>query len=575
MKWKVGTKIGMGFGLALAIIAIIGAASFRSAGKLIENAEMVSHTHEVREKLSALMQSLTDAETGQRGYIISQAESYLEPYYAGSKVTEAYIKDLRDLTRDNPRQQRRLDVVQSLARSRLTSLAEVLRLQKSKGSEPAREDILTGKGKAEMDNLRKAIGEMRDEENALLRERTDEAQTSVRNTKLTILTGSGCALIVLALAGFLISRNIVKPLQQITSTAERIAVGDLRVEVATNHRRDEVGMLAHAFGRMTQSLRDVASVAAKIAEGDLRVSVRPQSEYDVLGNAFASMIANLQRLTSQITEGINVLSSSASQISTSTTQMASSAAETATSVSQTTTTVEEVRQTAQLSSQKAKIVAETSQRTAQISQAGTKSTELTIAGMSRIRQQMDTIADSMVRLSEQSQTIGQIVATVEDLAAQSNLLAVNASIEAAKAGEHGKGFAVVAQEVRSLAEQSKQATSQVRSILSDIQKATGAAVMATEQGSKAVEAGVKQSGEAGESIQNLSSNVSEAAQVAVQIAASSQQQLVGVGQVASAMENIKQASTQNVATAKQLEAAAHNLKDLGTKLKRTVDTYKV
>src|SRR4030095_12852678 len=110
---------------------------------------------------------------------------------------------------------------------------------------------------------------------------------------------------------------------------------------------------------------------------------------------------------------------------------------------------------------KAKLVAETAQRTAQTSQSGIKSTEETVAGINRIRQQMQSIADSMVRLSEQSQTIGQIVATVEDLAGQSNLLAVNASIEAAKAGEHGKGFSVVAQEVRTLAEQSRDGTREV------------------------------------------------------------------------------------------------------------------
>ena len=100
-----------------------------------------------------------------------------------------------------------------------------------------------------------------------------------------------------------------------------------------------------------------------------------------------------------------------------------------------------------------------------------------VTGMNQIRRQMEAIASSMMRLSEQSQTIGQIIATVDDLAAQSNLLAVNAAIEAAKAGEHGKGFGVVAQEVKSLAEQSRQATNQVRTILSDIQKATAAAVI--------------------------------------------------------------------------------------------------
>jgi len=177
--------------------------------------------------------------------------------------------------------------------------------------------------------------------------------------------------------------------------------------------------------------------------------------------------------------------------------------------------------------------------------------------------------------SEQTQAISEIIATVNDLADQSNLLAVNAAIEAAKAGEHGKGFAVVAQEVRNLAEQSKQATAQVRTILTDIQKATGAAVMATEQGTKAVDAGVKQSTEAGESIRSLSRSIAEAAQAATQIAASSQQQLAGIDQVGSAMENIKQASAQNVTGTKEAETAAHNLYELGQKLKRLVEQYKV
>lgn len=393
-------------------------------------------------------------------------------------------------------------------------------------------------------------------------------------TILFVVVGVLASLIAATLV-LLLSRIIAVPLKDISLTAERIAAGDLVGHAFTNERKDEVGLLAQTFSRMTNSLRDMAEVAGKIASGDLRVEVRPQSDQDVLGNAFASMVENLRRLTADITEGVTILGSSASEISTSTTQFAASATETATAVSETTTTVEEVRQTAQVSSQKAKTVSETAQKVSQISQTGRKATEETVEGMSRIREQMDAIAESMVRLSEQSQAIGQVVTTVEDLAAQSNLLAVNASIEAAKAGEHGKGFAVVAQEVKSLAEQSKQATGQVRTILNDIQKAASAAMMATEQGSKTVEAGVRQSSQAGQSIQVLAGGVSEAAQAAAQIAASSQQQLAGVDQVASAMESIKLASTQNVESARQLETAAHNLKELGQKLRLLVDRYKV
>jgi methyl-accepting chemotaxis protein len=283
----------------------------------------------------------------------------------------------------------------------------------------------------------------------------------------------------------------------------------------------------------------------------------------------------LNKLMQEVQEAVSVLSSSAAEILATTTQIAAGAAETASAVSETTATVEEVKQTAGVSSQKAKYVSESAQKVTQVSQSGRKSVESTIHGMQRVQEQMESIAESIVRLSEQSQAIGEIIATVNDLAEQSNLLAVNAAIEAARAGEQGKGFAVVAQEIKSLAEQSRQATAHVRTILGDIQKATSTAVLATEQGSKAVEAGVKQSAEAGESIRLLADSVTEAAQAATQIAASSQQQMVGMDQVALAMENIKQASIQNVSGTRQAEVAAQSLHEMGQKLKQLAEQYKV
>jgi methyl-accepting chemotaxis protein len=292
-----------------------------------------------------------------------------------------------------------------------------------------------------------------------------------------------------------------------------------------------------------------------------------QRAHHALEKRVEERTADLAQMVLEIQAGVNILAGNTREILAATTQLTSAAMETATAVTETTATVEEVRQTAQLSSQKAEAVSVSAQKAAQVSLAGTKATDEAAAGMQRIRQQMESIADSMVRLSEQTQAIGQIIASVDDLAAQSNLLAVNAAIEAAKAGEQGKGFAVVAQEVKSLAEQSKQATNQVRTILHDIQKATSAAVMATEQGGKAVETGVKQSTQAGESILALTGGVTEAAHAATQIAASSRQQLLGIEQVATAMESIKQSSAQNVASAKQLETSALNLNALGQKLR--------
>jgi PAS domain S-box-containing protein len=289
----------------------------------------------------------------------------------------------------------------------------------------------------------------------------------------------------------------------------------------------------------------------------------------------AKRTAELMDVLKQVKETVNVLTVSTSEILAATTQVASITSENAAAISETTTTVEEVRQAAQLSSNKAKNVSESAQRVAQIGQSGQTAVDETTAVMRQVRDQMEAIARTIIRLSEQSQSIGGIIATVTDIADQSNLLAVNAAIEAARAGEQGKGFAVVAQEIKSMAEQSKQATIQVRNILGDIQKATSAAVMATEQGSKAADAGVKQSAQAGESIVQLAQNITEAVQMSLQITASSQQQVVGMNQIGVAMANINQAGMETVASMKQAESAAKNLSELGEKLKSIADQFKL
>lgn len=368
---------------------------------------------------------------------------------------------------------------------------------------------------------------------ALLFNELEQVNTSAR-MEIFIL---GCIVLVFGLVNsFFITRSITNPLQTVVDAAEKAAARDLTVDVPYADNRDEIGILAGAFHRMVENLR------AEIA---------------------------------QIIEATNVLAASAGQISTSIAQIASSSTETAAAVNQTTTTIEEVKQTAQVSSQKANYISEIAQNAVAVSQTGEKSVSETIAGMNKIQEQMEFIAESIVRLSEQIQAVGEIIATVDDIAEQSHLLAVNASIEAAKAGEQGKGFTVVAQEIRSLASQSKQATTHVRSILNDIQKATSAAVMTTEQGSKAVAAGVKQSSETSRSIRTLATTIEEAMQAVIQIAASTQEQYIGMEQSAYAMENIRQASAQNVEGVKQLETGAIDLDELGQHLKQLVERYKV
>jgi len=280
---------------------------------------------------------------------------------------------------------------------------------------------------------------------------------------------------------------------------------------------------------------------------------------------------SLREQSGEVAEGANVLATSIREILASTTQLASSVTETATAVTQTATTAEEVKQTANLSSEKARVVSEEAGQVTLTARQGREAAEEAAGGMEKIREQMGSIAESVVRLSEQNQAIEVIITTVDGLAEQSNLLAVNASIEAARAGEEGKAFSVVAEEIKSMAEQSKQATGQVRSILSDVQRGTSAAVMAAEQGSKVVESGVAQAGQAGEAIRSLVVSMESASQSALQIVASIQEQIAGMDQMASAMEDVRRGSGQNATSIQQVEQSARELDELGQRLKELAE----
>lgn len=369
-----------------------------------------------------------------------------------------------------------------------------------------------------------------------LNDKLSDSQKTTKNTMDFIKVVVFVVVLLIFGLSMIIANNILDPLNILINLTQKVADGDLSVRVPDSDAKDESGILLRTFKQM---------------------------------------IENLANMTKQIKEAANSLASASAEISASVTQIASGATETATAANETSTTVEEVRQTALDSNRKAKHVSESSQKAVQVSQAGEKAVTSMVDAMRQIEAQMESIAESIMKLSEHGQAIGGIIATVEDVAEQSNLLAVNASIEAAKAGEHGKGFSVVALEVKNLAEQSRQATARVRNILDDIQKSTSGAVMTTEQGTKAVESGVFKSSEASDSIQRLANNVAEAAQATTQIAVSSQEQLVGMDQVVSAMESIKQASTQNVSATKQVESAAHDLHELGQRLKGLVEQYVV
>jgi len=331
---------------------------------------------------------------------------------------------------------------------------------------------------------------------------------------------------------------------------------------------------------LQDTVKEYADYMAQIGQGNLttRLSLdRGQADDPLvmLGQQLDETAASLRAMIGRIRDAAQQLNAGTAEILAATSQHMAGANEQSAAISQTTTTVDEVRVIAEQVVARAQDVARTSQRTVEISLAGRETVQAAIAGMEQIKQRVEAIAGNILALSAHTQQIGDIITTVSDLAAQSNMLALNAAVEAARAGEQGKGFAVVAQEVRSLAEQSRQATAQVRTILQEIQAATNTTVMTTEEGTKGVEEGVGLATQAGAVIEQLAEVIDESTQAAAQMVAGGRQQAAGIEQIALAMQNINQATAQGLVSTRQAEQAAQDLNHLARRLGDAVGQYRL
>src|SRR5579862_3858985 len=183
----VGKRLIAGFGASALTLVVIAVVSFHNAELLIGNESWVAHTYQVRNDLADLLSELKDAETGQRGYLITGADKYLEPYNSGVASADRTFADLRRLTADNPNQQRRLDALKPLVDRKFAELKETIELRRSRGFEAAQKVVATDAGKVFMDQIRGIVGEADQEERSLGHERTDTARASATTTQTVIL----------------------------------------------------------------------------------------------------------------------------------------------------------------------------------------------------------------------------------------------------------------------------------------------------------------------------------------------------------------------------------------------------
>jgi|GEM_PF-3191377 len=333
------------------------------------------------------------------------------------------------------------------------------------------------------------------------------------------------------------------------------------------------------YGTVTD-LRKLAERAYDAAKREAVRTVQASTWTLSLGIVLAAIIGLAagfvvsRSVTRPVNEVVGRLASVSSEIVAATAEQTAGAAEQASAVSQTVSNIEEMRQTSEQAAERAQQMMDKARESEASSERGNAALQDAVTSMRRVEEQSSAVAGHIVALAERTQAIGEIIAAVTEIAEQSNLLALNAAIEASRAGEHGRGFAVVATEIKALAERSKKGTTQVRQILGDIQKATNAAVLSTEESSRSVNATIAVVSQAGEVLNALAHAIEDTATISAQAAASARQQATGVVQVQQAMAAIDQVAKQSLVATRQVSASAHELGSMSDVLRTMVASRK-
>lgn len=482
INWTFGRKIAAGFTVSSALLVGIGLVSYSTINQLITTSGSVSHTHKVLEEIAGLFGSLQDAETGLRGYVITGDESFLEPYQAAREEFPKLLKDMKELTSDNPEQQKLLAQVESLANGKFANQKQNIELRREGKSELAVKNISAGHGKKFMDEIRHLFQQMENNETSLLKKRTADSDATVSNAKSTILFGTLICLAFVIIAGYLI-----------TST---------------------------------------------------------------LGNQIGAAVGHVQ--------------SSSAELQAAASQQASGAKEQATAMSEISTTISELVATSRQIAESAQRVAAIAEQNASAARNGDIKVDSGQELMSTIRRQVDLVVNHMLDLGRKSQEIGAVLDIVSELAEQTNILAINATIEAVGAGDAGKRFAVVADEIRKLADRVTNSTKEIRGQIDDVRGAVNTTVMATESSAKAVDAGAKQFAEIALAFKQIASLVGTTTEAAREIELSTKQQATAAEQVRMAVTEISQATRESEASSSQTLQTASQLAGLSSELRRMV-----